>query len=441
MADAKRALRRELGLRDVTLFAIACIVGPRWLGSAAQLGPPAISLWWAAALLYAVPQAIAVGALTRRDPQAGGLYWWVRHEFGEWHAFLAMCLYWAGVALWFPNAALAYLTIASYGGTGATPGHALVVAGALAAVWITFLINVRGVGFTKWIENAGGLTTYLLAAILGAAALAVSVNGVPATALDARPALRWDTLNYLAQFTYAMTGFELLGMMGGEIRNPGYTVARAGWIAAVWAAIFYSASTAAILVLLPAAQVDPMFGISQAGEAAGAVLSLPALRWVVAALVIVCGIGQFGGLGAGTARMMYAAGVDGRLPAAFGRLHPEWRTPWAALLAMAAVCTVFLILMQIGETLRSAYQELVSLMVIVNSIPFVYLFLCAWRAGRPWSAVCGLLVTLAALAFSLLPTPDVGNVWLYEAKLAGGTAALLLIARWLYGRAPRRAVA
>jgi hypothetical protein len=29
-------LRRELGLRDISLFAIACIVGTRWIASAAH---------------------------------------------------------------------------------------------------------------------------------------------------------------------------------------------------------------------------------------------------------------------------------------------------------------------------------------------------------------------------------------------------------------------
>ena len=32
-------LKRELGLRDLTLFAIACIVGPRWIAVAATAGP------------------------------------------------------------------------------------------------------------------------------------------------------------------------------------------------------------------------------------------------------------------------------------------------------------------------------------------------------------------------------------------------------------------
>ena len=35
-------LKRELGLRDVTLFAVSCIVGTRWIAAAAHAGPGAV---------------------------------------------------------------------------------------------------------------------------------------------------------------------------------------------------------------------------------------------------------------------------------------------------------------------------------------------------------------------------------------------------------------
>ena len=36
-------LKRELGLRDLTLFAITCIVGTRWIAAAAHAGPGSVS--------------------------------------------------------------------------------------------------------------------------------------------------------------------------------------------------------------------------------------------------------------------------------------------------------------------------------------------------------------------------------------------------------------
>ena len=95
-------LQRELGLRDLALFAIACIVGTRWIASAAHAGSGAILLWVLAAIFFLIPLAVATAALTARHPQAGGLYIWTRSDFGHWHGFLAFWVYWMGIAIWFP---------------------------------------------------------------------------------------------------------------------------------------------------------------------------------------------------------------------------------------------------------------------------------------------------------------------------------------------------
>ena len=95
-------LKRELGLRDVTLFAIACIVGTRWIAAAAHAGPGSVTLWLLAALLFVVPLAFAVASLAVRYPEAGGLYLWTRNDFGRWHGFLCFWVYWMGSRSGFP---------------------------------------------------------------------------------------------------------------------------------------------------------------------------------------------------------------------------------------------------------------------------------------------------------------------------------------------------
>src|ERR1022692_3420203 len=112
-------LKRELGLRDITFFAIACIVGTRWIPAAAHAGPGSVTLWLLAAVLFMVPLAavlfmvplaIAVAALSVKYPGAGGLYLWTRNDFGRWHGFLCVVVYWVGIAFWFPSAAMFYMS-------------------------------------------------------------------------------------------------------------------------------------------------------------------------------------------------------------------------------------------------------------------------------------------------------------------------------------------
>jgi L-asparagine transporter-like permease len=61
-------LRRALGTRDITLLAIACIIGPRWTATAAHAGPGSILVWIIGAVCFSVPLAIAAATLTVFTP-------------------------------------------------------------------------------------------------------------------------------------------------------------------------------------------------------------------------------------------------------------------------------------------------------------------------------------------------------------------------------------
>ena len=430
-------LRRELGLRDVTLFAIACIVGTRWIPAAAHAGPGSIVLWLVAAVFLVIPLAIAVAALTVKYPGAGGLYLWTRRDFGPWHGFLAFWVYWVGIAFWFPSAAMFYMSVGldTMGPAGAHWGEnrLYLVSVSIAAIWVALGSNLIGMKIGKWTENLGGACTWTLGAVLAAAALLARTRHAAATPLHLAPSLSWNTLNFWATIAYAMSGLELAGMMGGEIRDPERTLPRAGWIASGFVTLFYVATTVSLLVLLRPEAIGELNGLAQAADAAARETGWQWLVPAIAALVLISAIGQFGGMGTSVSRLPFAAGADKLLPAAFARVHPRWRTPHISVLVFGALSSFLLVAVQLGDTLRAAYQELVSLMVIAGFLPFLYIFASAWRAGKRASALSGWAVTAIALICSAVPTDQIANVWLFEAKLAGGTAAVV-VSGWLIYR-------
>src|ERR1700704_3431818 len=170
-------LKRELGLRDLTLFAIACIVGPRWIAVAASAGPGSVILWIGAAVMFAAPLGVAVAALIHKYPDAGGLYAWTRHAFGPWHGFLCFWLYWLGIALTLPNSAMFAMSMSAY---ALGPKYAyladsqtFVVISTLISIWIGLGTNIVGMKVGKWTENLGGITSWLLGGLLVIAAAVV----------------------------------------------------------------------------------------------------------------------------------------------------------------------------------------------------------------------------------------------------------------------------
>jgi len=255
-----------------------------------------------------------------------------------------------------------------------------------------------------------------------------------ATPLHIAPHWDWQTVSFWSTIAYAMSGMELAGFMSGEIRDPLRTLPRAGWISAAFATAFYAGATVALLVLLRPEKISELNGLAEAGEAGARLMGMGWISPAIALLVLASAVGQIGGLGTGVSRLPFAAGVDRLLPKAFGHIHPRWGTPYVSILALGAVATFLLVAIQLGDTLRAAYDELVSLMVIVGFLPFVYIFGGAWKAGKRLSAIAGGGITALAIACAVVPTAAITNVWLFEGKLALGTGGVIASAMLVYRR-------
>jgi len=438
------ALPRELGLRDLTLFAITCVTSARWIPIAAHAGPGSVMLWLLAAVFFMVPLAVAVAALVAKYPGAGGLYLWTRRDFGAWPGFLCFWIYWISIACLFPTATLLYVRVGfSMLGSWFTrlgDNRFYLLAATVALIWLALGSNLIGLKIGKWTENMGALATCAVGVLLVAAAWMVSMRRGSATSLHILPKWNWGTVNFWAAIAYATSGMECPGMMAGEIRDPERTMRRAGWIASGFATAFYMSATVAFLVVLPPGSISELNGFAEVGDAAGRLLDARWLSALLALLVLVNGAGLVGGIGTATSRLPFAAGVDRLLPGAFSRVHAKWATPYVSILALGLVATLLLVVCQLGDTLRAAYQELLSLMVITGFVPYLYIFGSAWKAGKRLSAASGSLITLLALFCSVVPSGEITKVWLFEGKLAAGTVAVVASGWLIYRRREHRSL-
>src|SRR5947199_11362 len=188
------------------------------------------------------------------------------------------------------------------------------------------------------------------------------------------------------------------------------------------------------VVALPATTVSITNGMPQATAALVDRLGVPWLAPIAAVVAILLALGNLGGVGAwlaGSARLPFVAGLDGALPAAFGRIHPRWQTPYVGLLVQGALATLFVVASLIGSTVKNAYLVLTQTTLILFFIPYLYLFAAYLRLRRARTAATGLigLVGLAAVGFSILlgfvPPGDDGRPWMYEAKVVGGVIGFM----------------
>ena len=103
---------------------------------------------------------------------------------------------------------------------------------------------------------------------------------------------------------------------------------------------------------------------------------------------------------------------------------------------------LFTALSLVGSSVAEAYQVLLKAAVVIQLIPFVYLFLALARTARvPVAAriagVIGLATTVFGLAAAFLPTADVTSVALFETKLIVGVVGPTALGWFLLKRARR----
>ena len=463
--DPIKQLRKEMGFWDVLLFNIATVLGPRWVAAAAHNGTSSISLWILAALLFFVPSALVINELSSRFPEEGGLYVWAKEAFGDFHGFVAGWNYWIYTVFYFPGLLLASAAMSAYiigeDGAALSQNRTFLLSVSVGMLVVAVGLNIIGLNIGKWLQNAGGVSTYLpLLALLGIAAVLWTKHGpiTHFTLANMMPVWNWDTVNFWSQIAFAFSGLELVSAMSQEVHNPQKTLPWAVYASGVLIAGMYIVATVAVLALVPAAEVSTTSGVFHAITVGSIALKIGALGIIAAVVVTVGNAGGVGSTVAGIARVPFVVGIDRYMPAAFGKIHPRWKTPYVSILVQAIASCAILLISQINETTRGAYQFLVDATIILYFIPFIYMFAAAiklysrtdrrankdavlipgGKAGVWIVAGTGLAIVLIGILVSLVPPGDSSDKVGFELKLVGGTVAAIVLGLMLYWRGARQ---
>jgi glutamate:GABA antiporter len=446
-AHESPSIPRTLGRWDLVLLKIVAIVNINNVPPTAVYGWASLGLWVLAFGTFFVPEAIAVVTLARRHPGEGGIYLWTRKEFGDAHGFLSGWCYWTNNLFYVPVLLVYMAGIFAFAGGEARAenliGQKLFVA-TVSFGWLALIAvaNVRGLAVGKWIQNVGGLGAFLSVALVLAAAAAARLAGVAV-----RPPMvhgaGWEMTTSFAVMCNALVGIELASTMGDEMRDPARDLVPAIAMAGIVSIASYLLVTGAVLTLVPVQRLGVIQGVMQA---VGAGARAAHAGWIVVPLALVMGVATGGAASAwfaGSSRIPFVAGLTSALPAALGRLHPRWRSPHVALATCAVLAAVFTAFSLVGSSVAEAYQVLLKAAVVIQLIPFAYLFLALTRAagaGRVARAAgsVGLATTVLGLLAAFLPTSEVTSVALFETKMVVGVAGPTSIGWLLFRRAQRR---
>jgi len=448
---AEHELRRQLGLRDLVLSQVLCVVGTMWVGVAAGLGKAQTLLWLGAMVVFYLPMAGSVIALNRAMPLEGGLYVWAHKAFGNLGGFLtAWNLWFYGIAvtasiLYGIPSELAYLIgpKAAWLPENRTVSIAIV----MALIVLLTAAEIRGLEIGKWIHNAGAVAIMLVfVALIGLGPWAV-VRHVPVhwTPLSFQiPPHDLRTLALFGQMMFgALCGLEYIAILAGESKSPERTITKSVWIASPIICLMFILGTGTVVAFVPKDQINFIAPIPQTlrialgNEGAGNLFAMTAILLLQMRL-----LGAVSYLMTGVSRLPLAVGWDALIPMWFTRLHERWKTPTNSILCTSGLLIVMVVLATAGVHAQEAFQVLSNASLTHYEVSYLVMFAiplvgaAGLRKTLPpwlkWTSVVGLGATLFSLLISAYPFVSVVNPLSYAVKIVGTLLVSNLVAITFY---------
>ncbi|WP_252225925.1 amino acid permease [Clostridium sp. ZBS2] len=367
-------LKKEISLFMATMLVCGNMIGSGVFMLPATLaqvsGPLATIIAWVITTIGSILIAISFANLGSKYPATGGAYQYTKEAFGEFTGFLSAWLYWNGS--WIGNAAI-IVALSSYSASIIpalqNPLASIIYTSSL--LWIFTILNIVGV------KEAGKIQTFVTVfkiAFFGVFIIAAFLNFDKINLMPLMPQGKGlSTIPLAATSTlWAFVGLESSTVTAGEIRDPEKNVKKSTIYGMIIASVIYIlisvGSMGAMSNLQLSTSTAPLTDIltNIFGHSIGKGLTIA---------VVICILGTTIGWLLSTARVSYAAGIDGVFPKFFGKLHPKYGTPINSLIAGSVLVNILLV-MNYQKSMVSAF----TFITILATLSFLPVYLLAVSA-------------------------------------------------------------
>lgn len=318
-------LARRLSLTDAVAIGLGSMIGAGvfavWAPALGAAGS-GILIALAIAAIVAFCNATSSAQLAAVHPVSGGTYAYARAEIGPWSGFIAG---WCFVIGKIASCAAMAMTVAAYAAPEAwrTPVAVLAVA-ALATV------NCFGVTRTALLTRILVVCSLLGLAVVVAAGLSDASAASPAPLPDATA---YGVLQGAGLLFFAFAGYARIATMGEEVVDPARSIPRAIVLALGGAVVVYVLVALAVIFTLGADAVGSPHPVADVVAAAGWDWAGPVVRVAAAA----ASLGALLALITGIGRTTLAMAREADLPRYLAAVHPRWKVPQRAEIAVAVV--------------------------------------------------------------------------------------------------------
>lgn len=332
------SLRRTLGFTDLVMLTLGTVIGSgiflvpavvlRQTGGRLGL---ALSVWLIGGVVSFLG-ALTYAELGAANPDAGGLYSYIRDAFGPLPAFLYGWTSFLVIA----SGSIATLAVAfsNYLGQLIPMGPITARIASVLMIVVIAVVNVRGTRQSSSVEN--WTTSAKAGALLLLSILLIALGhgaGTAAPAIPAPSSLFAGIGGAMIGILWAYEGWQYVTFSAGETRDPQRVFPRA-----------IAVATAALIVLYMVANFGYVAALGVNSAAASDHVAADAMRAVfgplsgkfLSVLVLISIFSAANGLTLTAPRLYYSMARDGVFFARLARVSPRFGTPAAAIILVTA---------------------------------------------------------------------------------------------------------
>lgn len=340
------SLARRLGAWELMLLAAGGSIGGGIFLTPASIArqlpdPRWILAAWATGGVLTIAGGLVYAELGALFPVAGGPYAYLREAYGALPAFLfgwiacfvietgSMAAVAVGLAeylgVFFPR--IGSRVVAFHAGPLSVSTGQLVAIAAVAALSATHYRGVR-----EGVRIQGAFTSVILVAMVALSIGGLAFGGtIPRSPSGTVGAGAFGSAMIAVLWSYY--GWNEALTASGEVRDPQRNIPLGIIVGTVVVTILYLGVNVAFLRTMP---VSELAAAARPAQVASLRLFGAGATLLMSGAIVAMAIGCTSSSVVPTPRIAYAMAHDGLLPAAFGRVHPRFRTPGFSIVLFAA---------------------------------------------------------------------------------------------------------